>query len=340
MAKLNEPLIIAGAQGMYCPQGDFFIDPSKAVARALVTHAHSDHARPGCKSYLAAQEGLNVLRSRLGARASIQTLPYGRRLTIGGVTVSFHPAGHVLGSAQIRLEYQGQVWVVSGDYKTRKDATCRPFEPVKCHCFITESTFALPVFYWPDPDCVASEINNWWQENLRRRRASIIYAYSLGKAQRLLSMLEPDIGPIFVHSAIDKMNADYRQAGIKLPACTCLSPDISGKDTQGALILAPPTVFDSHAFLRQQDFSTAGASGWMQIRANRRSQAVDRGFVLSDHADWSELKQVIKESEAENIIVTHGYVEPLVRYLNESGARARSFHTGRTIMAEKSSVFD
>lgn len=323
---LTRSLIINSDRGLYCPQGDFYVDPWKSVDRALITHAHSDHARSGSKAYLAARDGIQVLRSRLGPRASIQSVAYGEQLNVNGVSISFHSAGHVLGSAQVRLEHRGQVWVVSGDYKTREDPTCAAFELVKCHCFITESTFGLPVFRWPEPHMVQDEINNWWARNIKDGRTSVVYSYSLGKAQRLLAMADHQLGPIFVHSAIHKINAAYLASGIKLPDHLCLD-DCTHADFSGALLIAPPAFSESAAFRELDRVSTAFASGWMQIRRNRRSQLIDRGFILSDHADWNELLSVIAETRAEKIIVTHGYEKPLVRYLNENGFKARAFRT-------------
>jgi putative mRNA 3-end processing factor len=327
MPSSRNPLIINSERGLYCPQGDFHIDPHRSVRRALITHAHSDHARSGSNQYLTAADGLHVLRARLGPKACIETLAYGEPLSMGGVTVSFHPAGHVLGSAQVRLEYQGRVWVVSGDFKTRPDPTCKDFELVRCHCFITESTFALPVFRWPDPQKVADDLNSWWAQNRRHGRSSIILAYSLGKAQRLLAMACPSTGPIFVDKAIDRMNVEYLACGISLPAYGCIGQESCPDDLSGALIVASPSVLESEWIQTLPDFSTAFASGWMQLRSMRRSQSVDRGFVLSDHADWTELLEVISGTGAEDIIVTHGYVRQLVRYLNEKGFRARAFHS-------------
>jgi putative mRNA 3-end processing factor len=330
-----EPLVVNTERGLYCPRGDFYIDPWKKVPKAVITHAHSDHARSGSSEYLCTDAGLHVLRARLGAKASIQTLRYGEGVTMGGVKVSLHSAGHVLGSAQVRIEYRGQVWVVSGDYKTRPDPTCAPFELVKCHCFITESTFGLPIYRWPDPDKVAAELNAWWEENRKAGRASVVFAYSFGKAQRLLSMADASIGPIYVHETVGNMNKQYQESGVKLPACN-ITPGTSGmlpiasvmeKLYGSALIISPPAVAENDWINQFENFSSAFASGWMRIRSSRRRQPVDRGFVLSDHADWDELLAVISQTGAEQVIVTHGYVKPLVRYLKENRIDATSFTT-------------
>lgn len=327
MAVAKESLIVNTDRGLYCPLGDFYIDPWKAVDRALITHAHSDHARSGSKNYLTAGSGLNVLRSRLGAKSKIETVEYGQNVTIGGVNVSFHSAGHVLGSSQIRVEHRGRVWVVSGDYKTRTDPTCAPFELLKCHCFITESTFGLPIYRWPDPSVVANELNTWWENNRKNGRTSIVYAYSFGKAQRLLAMADPTIGPIMVHETVDKMNAEYRASGVKLPQYSCANNDSTLSLFGGALVVAPPSASGNIWAEKFSDYEEAFASGWMRIRGNRKRQSLQRGFVLSDHADWSELLEVISQTRAEEVIVTHGYIAPLVRYLKELGINAKSFRT-------------
>lgn len=300
------------------------------MPRALITHAHSDHARPGSKSYLTAEIGLHVLRGRLGSKAKIETVPYGENVTMGGVSVSFHSAGHVLGSAQIRLEHRGRVWVVSGDYKTRHDPTCAPFEPVECDCFITESTFGLPIYHWPNPAVVAHELNSWWEDNRKHSRSSVVFAYSFGKAQRLLKMLDPSIGAIYVHPSIYKMNQQYLASGVLLPECGALNEremdsTIAGKVFNGAMIIAPPSAATTQMLSGIGEYASAFASGWMRIRGNRRRQSFEKGFVLSDHADWRELLETIRNTGAEEVIVAHGYVRPLVRYLKEKGIKARAF---------------
>lgn len=341
MGVSSQPLIISTKKGLYCPQGDFYIDPWQAVEKAVITHAHSDHARAGSKKYLTASDGLHVLRARIGKKAQIETMPYRQSVTISGVKVSLHSAGHVLGSSQVRVEHQGRVWVVSGDYKTTPDATCAPFEVLRCDTFITESTFGLPIYRWPDPRKVQEELNSWWGKNKSDKRTSILYAYSFGKAQRLLSLLDSSIGPIYVHPAIAKMNEQYATSGVKLPVCKSAEvlddsdskdnlriqfPDFAGNDLGSAMIVTPPMT-DS-AWMRSVKNSACGfVSGWMQIRNKREEQIHDKSFVLSDHADWDELLTVIKGTGAEEVVVTHGYVQPLTRYLNEIGVKARSFRT-------------
>ncbi|MFJ9991136.1 ligase-associated DNA damage response exonuclease [Pseudomonas putida] len=321
-------LVIARPEGLYCPPGDFYIDPWRPVDRAVITHGHGDHARTGNGHYLCAEPGAGILRSRLGQDIALQTLPYGERLQHHGITLSFHPAGHVLGSAQVRLEHQGQVWVASGDYKVEPDGTCAPFEPVRCHTFITESTFGLPIYRWPSQAEVFEGINAWWRANRDLGKASLLFCYAFGKAQRILHGLDAGIGPIVVHGAVEPLNRVYREAGIALPD-TLYAGDLPRNDPRlrQALVLAPPSAGGSSWMRRFGDYSDAFASGWMLLRGTRRRRGVDRGFVLSDHADWPGLLWAIGETGAERVMVTHGSVSVLVRYLCEQGLDARAFAT-------------
>lgn len=319
-------LVVQRPEGLYCPPGDFFIDPWRPVGRAVITHAHADHARMGHGHYLAAAPGEGVLRARLGGIA-LQALPYGERIVHNGVTVSLHPAGHVLGSAQVRLEHGGQVWVASGDYKVAPDRTCVPFEPVPCDVFITESTFGLPIYRWRPDEEVFAAINAWWQGNVEAGRASLLMCYSFGKAQRILSGIDPGIGPIVVHGAVEPLNRAYREAGVALPETLTVSDVKDKADLRRALVLCPPGAAAGPWAKRFGDFSDAFASGWMQLRGARRRGGYDRGFVLSDHADWPGLLRAIGGTGAQRVIVTHGSVPVLVRYLGEQGLRAEAFHT-------------
>ncbi len=313
--------------GLYCPLGDFYVDPWKPVPRAVVTHAHSDHARWGMGRYLCAEEGAGVLRRRVGYDARIDALPYGKSVRIGEVELSLHPAGHILGSAQVRLESQGFVAVVAGDYKTAPDPTCTPFEPVRCHLFVTESTFALPIYHWPDERDVLTEINAWWRANQAAGKASVLMGYALGKAQRALAGVDPEQGPIFLHGAVNTLTDAYRQAGVALPPTDLVLEKAKGYDWSRALLIAPPSVNGSAWLRRFGDVSTAFLSGWMAIRGARRRRAVDRGFVLSDHADWPGLLAAIAATQAEEVWVTHGYTEAMTRFLNEQGLAARALRT-------------
>jgi putative mRNA 3-end processing factor len=312
-------------RGLYCPAGDFYIDPWEAVDRAVITHAHGDHARWGSRAYLAARDGQRVLRTRLGDAASIETVDFGERVDMGGVRVSFHPAGHILGSAQIRAEHRGEVWVVSGDYKTDPDPTCAPFELVRCHTFVTESTFGLPVYRWCPQSEVFAQIEQWWRGNAAAGRASVLFAYALGKAQRILAgLLDRAVGPIYTHGAVEKLTRDYRLSGVTLPETTHAITVPKSRGFAGSLILAPPAASGTTWLRRFGELSDAFASGWMQVRGARRRRSVDRGFVLSDHVDWPSLLATISATGAEHVWVTHGFREPVVRWLRERGIDARA----------------
>jgi putative mRNA 3-end processing factor len=321
------PLLQVDLNGLWCEQGGFYIDPWRPVARALATHGHSDHVRRGSESYLCAAPSEPLLRARLGSEIFLETLNYGERRTIGNVSVSFHPAGHILGSAQIRVEHRGEVWVVSGDYKLAPDVTCAPFEPVQCHTFVTESTFGLPIYRWPAQSVVGRAIGEWWRTNQRRGKASVLFAYPLGKSQRVLAQLEPENGPIFCHGAIERINQIYRSSGVTLPQTLYPGSAERGYNWSKSLILAPPSAHGSPWMKRFGAISTGFVSGWMRIRGTRRRRSIDRGFVLSDHADWPGLQQAIDESGAECVLVTHGYRGPLVRWLEEQGKQARALET-------------
>lgn len=325
MATHDDDLVVARPQGLYCPPGDFYIDPWQPVGHAVITHAHGDHLRPGHGHYLASADGAGVLRARVGD-VTLQTLPYGERIVHRGVTLSLHPAGHVLGSAQVRIEHGGRTWVASGDYKTGPDSTCAPFEPVRCDTFITESTFGLPVFRWAPQQQVFDAIGAWWRANAAAGRPSVLYAYAFGKAQRVLAGVDASIGPIAVHGALTAMNAAYRASGVALPPTPSVA-DTAPEDLRRALIVAPPSAQGSPWMKRFGEFSDAFASGWMQLRGTRRRRGLDRGFVLSDHADWPGLLEAIAATGAPRVIVTHGYVDPLVRYLTEAGLDAGAFRT-------------
>lgn len=323
-------LIVQRPEGLYCPAGDFFIDPWRPVDRAVLTHAHADHARRGHGHYLAAAPAEGVLRARLGD-ITLQPLAYGELVEHRGVRLSLHPAGHVLGSAQVRVEQGGRVWVASGDYFVSgagdDNTTCAPFEPVRCECFITESTFGLPIYRWRPQREVFADIDRWWQGNAAAGRASLLFGYSFGKAQRLLAGVDAGIGPILVHGAVEPLNQAYRAAGVALPP-TLLATEVDDQAVlQRALVIAPPSVQGSAWLKRFGDYGDAFASGWMQLRGTRRRQGVDRGFVLSDHADWPGLQRAIAATGAARVIVTHGYEAVMVRWLAEQGLQAGAFAT-------------
>ena len=318
-------MVVVRKEGLYCVPGQFYIDPWRPVDRAVITHAHGDHARVGHGHYLSSASGVDVLKSRLGP-IHIDGLAYGQRITHNGVTVSLHPAGHVLGSAQVRMEHRGEVWVASGDYKVEPDRTCVPFEPVRCDTFITESTFGLPIYRWQPEQEIFDDINAWWRNNAAENRCSVVFAYSFGKAQRILSGLDPSIGTIICHGAAEPLNRVYRAGGVPLPP-TVMVTDVDKTAIRSAIVIAPPSAAGSSWMKRFGDYSDAFASGWMQLRGARRRRGVDRGFVLSDHADWPGLMTAIRATEAPRVIVTHGAIPVIVRWLRQQGLDAAGFDT-------------
>lgn len=319
-------LLRATDRGLYCEAGDFYIDPWLPVDRAIITHAHGDHARWGSRSYACSNECERVLRTRLGGDQNISAFDWNDGPLLDGVRISFHPAGHILGSAQIRVEHRGDIWVVSGDYKTEVDPTCTPFEPVRCRVFVTESTFGLPIYRWSPQSETFREMSEWWRSNREAGRASVVFAYALGKAQRVLAGLaDMAHGEFYTHGAVERLNRDYRESGIALPATTYAgSVPARGHDWTGALIVAPPSAAGSTWLRRFGPVSTAFASGWMRVRGARRRRSVDRGFVLSDHVDWPALMQAIDATGAERVLVTHGYRDPVVRFLRRRGLESDS----------------
>lgn len=323
---MAQPLLQFNDRGIYCAPGDFYIDPWKPVDFAVITHAHSDHARWGHHHYLAHHLSAAVLRYRLGS-ISLETAAYGQSIYRNGIQISFHPSGHIIGSAQVRVEYKGAVWVVSGDYKTEDDGLSTPFEPLKCHTFISECTFGLPIYKWPSASDVHDDINRWWERNAAEGRTSFIAGYSLGKTQRILKHLDSSIGNIFVHGTIDNTNKALQSDGVMLPAALRLAPDTPREHLQRAVVVCPPSALGSPWMRRNQPFSFGYCSGWMAVRGAKRRMAVDRGFVLSDHADWRGLIEAIKATDCECVCLTHGYTASFARYLNEVGLNAHEAHT-------------
>jgi putative mRNA 3-end processing factor len=312
--------LTATDRGLYCEAGDFYIDPWRPVPRALITHGHSDHARAGHGHYLATPAAAPAIRHRLGVE--VETLAFGQPLKIDPVTVSFHPAGHLPGSAQVRVEHKGEVWVVSGDYKTEPDRLAEPFEPVRCHAFITECTFGLPLFRWKPESEAMAEVNAWWAANRAAGRVSLLGAYSLGKAQRLLAGVDTRQGSILTHGAIEDLNELLRAQGLPLPPTVRVTPETDPKRYPGALVLAPPSALGSAWARRFGPTSTGFASGWMALRGIRRRRGTDRGFVISDHADWPGLNKAIRATGATRVIATHGYTAPFRRWLESQGYEA------------------
>ena len=324
--KSND-LITVTPRGLYCAAGDFHIDPWQPVEHAIITHAHGDHLRAGSAAYYSSSAGAAVLRHRLPADASSRSLAYSEPLAFGPVEVSLHPAGHILGSAQVRIVHEGRVWVVSGDYKRDPDPTCEPFEVVPCDVFISEATFALPAYRWVDTPLIAREILDWWHGNRERGVASVLFAYALGKAQRVLAELARlTDDTVFLHGAVAGLVEAYRSQGIRMlptmPATVSKSVDYAG-----ALILAPPSAAGSPWMRRFGEHRTGFCSGWMRVRGDRRRRGYDRGFVLSDHADWPSLLRTFEDTGARRILLTHGYTDAMCRFLQERGVDAAALRT-------------
>ena len=305
-------------EGLYVPAADVYIDPWRRVKRAFITHGHSDHSRWGHQQYLCTHQSKPIIRHRLG-KVNLDSVAFGQEVWVNGVKFSFHPAGHIVGSAQIRVEHRGQIWVVSGDYKVENDGISGAFEPLECHAFITECTFGLPIYSWVPQEEVFQKINQWWSENRSNKLTTILTGYSLGKAQRLLAGLDDSIGPIYTHGAVEQLTEVIRQNGVTLPKTIYVDDSVSAKDLVGAMVVAPPGATGSSWMKRFKQVSIGSASGWMQLRGARRRGGGDRGFVLSDHADWEGLNKTVAATGAEKIFVTHGYTDVYRRWLASQG---------------------
>jgi len=319
---MRAPLLAFNDKGIYCAQAKVYLDPWKPVDNAIISHGHADHSRWGHKNYITHHSNVPIIRHRLG-EIVVTGKEWNETFTINGVTFSLHPAGHIIGSSQIRVEYKGEVWVFTGDYKMEDDGVAVPYEPVKCHSFITECTFGLPAFKWVPQQQVMNDINQWWQQNLEDGRTSILFGYSLGKAQRLLKHLDPSIGKIYTHGAIENMTEVLR-AQIEFPATTRITRNTKKEDLKGSMVLAPPSAHGTPWIRKMVPYVTASASGWMAFRGARRRRAIDKGFVLSDHCDWQGLLQAIEITGCEKVICTHGYTEIFSRFLREKGYDART----------------
>ena len=314
-------LVVFTELGFYCPQADVYIDPLRKVSRAIVTHAHSDHARPGMGHYLCHSSGVEILKLRLGKGISVQGLAYGETIFMNGVEIALFPAGHVPGSAQVRLSYLGEVWVISGDYKTVADGLSPAFESVRCHHFVTESTFGLPIFHWRPQMEVFHDMNTWWQRNAENGFTSIMLGYSLGKAQRIMKYLDRNIGDVICHSAIADANMALESSGFTFGSWTEAGKavvDFSSDSLSRSLLICPPNALNGPLMQQIGKHSVANCSGWMAVRKSKNWGGVDQGFVLSDHADWPQLIDAVSASGAEHVYVTHGFTEVFSRYLTEN----------------------
>ena len=322
-----ESILCPSPAGLYCPPGDFHIDPTRPVAHAIITHGHSDHARAGHGAVAATPETLAIMAARYGDAfaGATEALRYGQTITRNNVEITLVPAGHVLGSAQAVLRHKGMTIVVSGDYKRRRDPTCPPFEPVPCDVFVTEATFGLPVFNFPDAaDEIARLLKSVEQFP---ERTHLVGAYSLGKAQRIIRLLR-EAGyekTLYQHGAMQSMNALYERFGITLgPLEPATIESGSKKDFAGAIVIAPPSSIDDRWTRRFADPLPAFASGWMRIRARARQRQVELPLVVSDHADWNELTTTIREIAPGEVWITHGNEEALLRWAQLSGVNARA----------------
>ena len=322
----NKGLLVHTALGLYCPRADVYLDPWKPVKKAILSHGHADHARWGSSSYLCTPTAAPVIKYRLGD-INLETLPFGEEKLINGVSFSFHPAGHILGSAQIKVSYKGEIVVFSGDYKTANDGFSEAFEPVKCHTFITESTFGLPVYHWQDQKWVFNEMEEWCKNNRNNDQLSILYGYSLGKAQRILQGLPESVGPIFTHSTIEAVLNVMRNQGVSLKNTIPVNEHLTRAELLSGVIIAPPAVQNSNWLKKFEPIRNGVVSGWMALRGARRRRNADKGFVLSDHADWEGLNEAISLTGAENVFVTHGYTDILSKWLIDKGLNAHPLET-------------
>lgn len=322
---MPKALLQSTSSGLYCPAGDFYIDPKRPVNRAVITHAHADHVRAGSRQYICTDGNLALLKHRLGHHAECTVFPYGQPFRLGMATVSFHPAGHILGSAQVRVEVNGEVWVITGDYKRDSDPTCQPFEVVTCDTLITEATFAIPVYRWQPASVIAQQIWEWWLSCRQRGRTAVLFCYALGKSQRVLAELSHYTDEsVYLHESVDVLTSIYRNAGVNMLPTKALNRAKSA-ELRNALVIAPPGASRSEPLNRIDNFETGFASGWMRVKANRKFRSYDRGFILSDHADWPQLLQTIQDSQAKKVWVDHGRSDVLVRYLNETGLKAEAW---------------
>lgn len=322
----NKGLLVHTALGLYCPKADVYLDPWKPVKKAILSHGHADHARWGSSFYLCTPTAAPVIKYRLGD-INLETLPFGEEKLINGVSFSFHPAGHILGSAQIKVSYKGEIVVFSGDYKTANDGFSEAFEPVKCHTFITESTFGLPVYHWQDQKWVFNEMEEWCKNNRNNGQLSLLYGYSLGKAQRILQGLPESVGPIFTHSTIEAVLNVMRNQGVSLKNTIPVNEHLTRADLLSGVIIAPPAVQNSNWLKKFEPIRNGVVSGWMALRGARRRRNADKGFVLSDHADWEGLNEAISLTGAENVFVTHGYTDILSKWLIDKGLNAHPLET-------------
>ena len=322
---MKTPLLQFTDKGIFCEAAGVYLDPWKPVNKAIISHGHADHSRWGHKKYITHHRNVPIIKHRLG-NVSIAGKEWGENFTINGVQFTLFPAGHIIGSSQIRVAHKGEVWVFTGDYKIEDDCVATPYESVRCHTLITECTFGLPAFLWRPQKEVFANINNWWAENKANDQTSVLFGYSLGKAQRLLKHLDPSIGKIYTHGAVEHMTEVLRPL-VNFPKTELITKDTKKEAIRGHIVLAPPSAHGSSWIRKMTPFVTGTASGWMAFRGARRRRAIDKGFVLSDHCDWQGLLKAIKDSGASKIICTHGYSNIFAKYLRELGYDSRTEST-------------
>jgi putative mRNA 3-end processing factor len=327
-------------KGLYCEPGDFYIDPWQPVHKAVITHAHSDHARPGSQHYLCHHASKPLLRLRLGIDNDIESIAWNEPVYLNAVKVSLHPAGHIIGSSQIRVEYKGEVWVASGDYKLEDDGLSGVFEPVPCHVFITESTFGLPIYQWKSQAEIYNNISNWIIANQAKEKTSVLIAYSLGKAQRILQAITQATDKIFAHGAVYNVHQVLLDNGWKLPSIERVVPEQTKETFKNAVVIAPPSADGTPWMKKFGSYAVGVCSGWMQVRGNYRRRNADVGFALSDHADWNGLLKAVKATGAETVYVTHGFQSVFSRYLNEQGIRSFEVKTAYSATGEVDEAID
>jgi len=319
---MKTPLLLFTPKGIYCEQADVYLDPWRPVNKAIISHGHADHSRWGHQKYITHHKNIPIVQHRLGD-VNISGREWGETLTVNNVKFSLHPAGHIVGSSQIRVEHKGEVWIFTGDYKIEDDGLTTPFELLQCHTFITECTFGLPAFQWRPQQEVFNDINQWWAQNKSEGKTSVLFGYSLGKAQRLLKHMDTSIGKIYTHGAVENMTEVLRPL-VDLPSTQLITKDTKKDELLGNIVIAPPSAHGSTWIRKMVPYVTATASGWMAFRGARRRRAIDKGFVLSDHCDWNGLLQTVEATGAEKIICTHGYTDIFSKYLQELGYDART----------------
>ena len=316
MITFRQNLISQKSQGLYCESANIWIDPYKPVEKAIITHAHSDHFTNGCREYICSIETGLLLKKRFGNNINLKTVEYDKKFLINGINFSLHPSGHILGSSQIKIMTDSETWLITSDFKRQKDKTCKSYERLKTDFLICESTFGLPIFNWESTNKIIDKITKW--VNQSEDSTSILFCYSLGKAQRLLSELNSqNFKNIYVHKSINNINTIYKNLGIELEEAKIFDNNLEINNLKDCLLLLPPSLNNQNFLKKFKRFQTGFASGWMSIRALKKRSGFDKGFTISDHADWNGLIKTIKESEAKRVFLNHGDGESLANFLRD-----------------------